>query len=336
MKFAASLFVLIVLCVAAAAQQDPPRVVAAIGGSESVKNAPFSAEAVSDSVQTLFDGNRIVHNSTTKIYRNSEGRVRREMGKGTGFGGVFYTSEPGITIMNPLGSKYWLDANAKIATEMSLLPLRELNIVGTARLTAEQKAAIEKLRGEYKLKPGQTPTAEQKAEIDKLHAELRAIAPATAVGGIGSTRALTTVGPNAFSFSYSTGPDSKYETKTEELGSRDIEGVMAEGTRRITTIPAGAIGNDRAIETVYERWYSKELQMVVMSKTTDPRFGEQTYRLTNIVRAEPDPSLFSVPTGYKVISSTEGGNDYYRVYTRADAPRPAKAPKAIMVGSTKP
>ena len=113
--------------------------------------------------------------------------------------------------------------------------------------------------------------------------------------------------------------DSKYDTRTEELGTRDFDGVQAEGTRRVTTIPAGAIGNERPIETVYERWYSKELQIVVMSKHSDPRFGEQTYRLTNIVRAEPEPALFNVPNGYKVVSGADAGG-YYRVAN----PRPAK------------
>jgi hypothetical protein len=41
-----------------------------------------------------------------------------------------------------------------------------------------------------------------------------------------------------------------------------------------------------------------------MSKHNDPRFGEQTYRLTNIVRSEPDASLFTVPNGYKLITGT--------------------------------
>jgi hypothetical protein len=302
---------------------------------ESVKNSPFSAESVSESVQTLSDGNRIVNSSTTKIYRNSEGRIRREMGKGTGFG-AFYNFEPGVTIMNPLGSKFLLDSNAKIATEMSMLPLRELNIVRGGKLTDEQKQAIEKLRSEHKLNADQAPTPEQKAAIDKLHTELRILVPSTAIPGVAATRAQSGVATPPPAFSYRTGLDAKYESKTEELGTRDIEGVTAEGTRRVTTIPAGAIGNDRPIETVYERWYSKELQMVVMSKTTDPRFGEQTYRLTNIVRTEPDPTLFNVPSGYRVVSGNEGGNGYYRISTRPEGPRPAKAPKAAAVVGTKP
>jgi hypothetical protein len=101
-------------------------------------------------------------------------------------------------------------------------------------------------------------------------------------------------------FTYHPGGHEKFETKTEELGTRDFEGVSAEGIRKVTTIPAGAIGNERPIEITYERWYSKELDLVVYSKHSDPRFGDQTYRLTNIVRSEPDPSLFTVPTGYKM------------------------------------
>jgi hypothetical protein len=40
--------------------------------------------------------------------------------------------------------------------------------------------------------------------------------------------------------------------------------------------------------------------VVVMSKTSDPRFGESVYQLNAITRAEPDPSLFSVPSDYTV------------------------------------
>jgi hypothetical protein len=60
------------------------------------------------------------------------------------------------------------------------------------------------------------------------------------------------------------------------------------------------MGNDRPIEIVSERWLSPELQMVVMTRHNDPRFGETTYRLTNIVRAEPPRSLFEVPPDYQV------------------------------------
>ncbi len=94
------------------------------------------------------------------------------------------------------------------------------------------------------------------------------------------------------------GPPAQ-DVRTEKLGSKEIEGVAAEGSRTTTTIPAGAIGNVRAIEITSERWYSPELRVVVYSRRSDPRFGDTTYRLTNIVRAEPDPTLFQVPPDYK-------------------------------------
>ena len=88
--------------------------------------------------------------------------------------------------------------------------------------------------------------------------------------------------------------------KSEPLGKQTIEGVEAEGTRTVTTIPAGKIGNERPIEIVFERWYSPELQTVIMTRHNDPRFGETIYRLTNISRDEPSRSLFEVPAGYTV------------------------------------
>ena len=90
------------------------------------------------------------------------------------------------------------------------------------------------------------------------------------------------------------------DVRTEPLGERDIEGLRAEGTRTTTTVPAGAIGNQLPIETVSERWYSPELQVVVLTRRSDPRFGDTVYRLTNIVRAEPPPDLFEVPPDYRI------------------------------------
>jgi hypothetical protein len=83
--------------------------------------------------------------------------------------------------------------------------------------------------------------------------------------------------------------------REESLGTRTIEGLVCEGTRKTTTIPAGAIGNDRPMTTVTERWFSQELQLLVLSRVSDPRFGETTYRLRKIVRAEPPTSLFEAP-----------------------------------------
>ena len=84
----------------------------------------------------------------------------------------------------------------------------------------------------------------------------------------------------------------------EQLPARDIEGVRAVGTRRTTTIAAGAIGNELPIEAVSEEWTSPDLKVLVMTERRDPRLGTSTYRLVNIVRAEPDRYLFEVPSDY--------------------------------------
>lgn len=97
------------------------------------------------------------------------------------------------------------------------------------------------------------------------------------------------------------GPRGEFaKGKVESLGTKTIEGVEAEGTRSIITIPVGKIGNDRPIEIVSERWFSSTLQVVMVSKHNDPRMGDAVYRLTNIKRTEPDAALFRVPADYTV------------------------------------
>jgi hypothetical protein len=96
------------------------------------------------------------------------------------------------------------------------------------------------------------------------------------------------------------------------LGTQTISGVLAEGTRTTRTIPAGAIGNTNPIVITVERWYSPDLQTVVMMKRSDPRMGETTFQLTSIQRQEPDTSLFQVPADYTV-SQGRGGRFNPRV-----------------------
>jgi hypothetical protein len=88
--------------------------------------------------------------------------------------------------------------------------------------------------------------------------------------------------------------------KIDSLGTQTIGGLQAEGKRVTETIPAGKIGNERDINIVSETWYSPDLQTTVMSKNSDPRSGEVVYTLTNINRSEPDPTLFQIPSDYKI------------------------------------
>jgi hypothetical protein len=92
----------------------------------------------------------------------------------------------------------------------------------------------------------------------------------------------------------------------EELGVQSLNGVLATGTRNTMTIPQGAIGNNRDIHVVNERWYSDDLQMLVKTVNSDPRFGQNTYEFTNISRAEPDPALFQIPPDYTILDLGAG------------------------------
>src|SRR5262245_10655290 len=88
-----------------------------------VENAPYSADAVTETIQTLGDGNRIVRNSTARIYRDSAGRTRREQAMKIGP----VSGEPaGTTLINindPVaGLGYMLDSNTKIAHKLMTPP----------------------------------------------------------------------------------------------------------------------------------------------------------------------------------------------------------------------
>ncbi len=95
-------------------------------------------------------------------------------------------------------------------------------------------------------------------------------------------------------------PGSKANTTTQSLGTKTIDGIEVTGTRSTSTIPAGAIGNEKDLTTTREEWYSPVLKLVIQSTQTDPRFGHTTYSLTDIEQGPPDGALFQVPPDYEV------------------------------------
>jgi hypothetical protein len=101
------------------------------------------------------------------------------------------------------------------------------------------------------------------------------------------------------------------DVRTEDLSSQTMEGVLVSGVRTTHTIPAGQVGNEKPMEIVTEVWTSSDLKTVVYSKRTDPRMGDQTFKLTNIVRSEPDQSLFTVPADFKVIDGPDHDVIFY-------------------------
>jgi hypothetical protein len=235
------------------------------------KNAPFSADAVTEFTQTLGDGNRIERRYVSSIARDSRGRTRRE--EEIALVGPLGATGPTprlVTILDPDASiSYTLDESTRVAYRNSIVAGKMVYLHSMLESVRTMVKAPGGGRGVTAVPPPATlalpPLAV--AEAGKLVARLA---------------------------------DPGASVTVESLGTRAIEGVKAEGTRTTSTIPAGAIGNIQPIEVVSERWYSPELQMAVLITRRDPRAGETVYRLTNIVRAEPADALFQVPADYEL------------------------------------
>jgi hypothetical protein len=233
-----------------------------------VKNAPFWAQAVTEFTQTLEDGNRIERRYQSYVARDSRGRTRREEEIAL-IGPFFAAANAGaprlVTIVDAdAGVTYTLDEDQRVAFRS--LPAVDKKILELTKL-------VEIL------------------EIKKINVA----GPAKGGGGRGAAGELKKA-----EAALQKPSDPAEQAATQDLGSRMIEGVRAQGTRTTTTIPTGAIGNVRPIEIVSERWFSPELQMPVLITRRDPRNGETTYRLTNILRGEQQDGLFTVPAGYEV------------------------------------
>ena len=87
-------------------------------------------------------------------------------------------------------------------------------------------------------------------------------------------------------------------SKEEDLGSQEIEGVLARGVRETQIIPAEGNETGKEITVTDEYWYSDELRINVVIKHSDPRSGTTTLTVTHITRGEPDPALLEIPEGY--------------------------------------
>lgn len=224
-----------------------------VNGQQPVKNAPFSADAITETTQVLADGNRIVQRTTQRLYRDSDGRERREESV-LAVGALAQADAPRIIIIS--------DPSANVSW----------NLTPATHIARKTPFLAEALRS----------------------------APLTVNFFNGRLGVFRTAGGS---------PEIERATHMtpENLGDRMIEGVSAHGTRSTSTIPAGQIGNTLPIKIVDEVWYSPDLQMNVMTTHSDPRSGDVVYRLTNISRANPSPTLFQVPPEYTVQDVAAGG-----------------------------
>jgi hypothetical protein len=95
---------------------------------------------------------------------------------------------------------------------------------------------------------------------------------------------------------------SESESRTEEkLGTRNLNGISAEGYRTTQVIPAGAQGNELPLKTTHEAWMSADTGLTLLVIEDDPRQGKSTFEYEDVTLREPDPALFKAPDGYKVV-----------------------------------
>ncbi len=272
-----------------------------------VKGAPYTAQAVTETTHSLADGNRIVRRNTANVYRDSEGRTRRD--QTIGVIGPFATQgDPPMTffINDPVaGVNYILDPRTKTARKLPSVSMmfERRPMPAGAKVTGGGPSAAAS-RAEHHAKMGAQAAAGRRLRSPGFVFNTPVPGP-----GVGAPEVMIYTSEGN-------------EPKVEQLGKQTIEGVEAEGQRTTMTIPAGAIGNERAIEIVSERWFSTELQTVVMTRHSDPRFGETVYRLTNISRAEPARALFEVPSEYTLRESRGTNFRFKRELPEAQTPQP--------------
>ncbi|HEV8483804.1 MAG TPA: hypothetical protein VGV87_09670, partial [Blastocatellia bacterium] len=183
-----------------------------------VKGAPYSAVGVTESIQTLADGNRLVHKSSASIYRDSEGRTRRDqvlarIGPYASAGDQPQT----IFINDPVAQvNYILEPQSRTARKLSLPEV-------VMRRTGDEdkiKAAASK-----------EPRAVSPGDRERFEFETRV------ASGVGASMG------GATSISIYQGGKMSNKANKESLGKQILEGVEVEGTRVTITIPAGEIGN---------------------------------------------------------------------------------------------
>jgi hypothetical protein len=93
-------------------------------------------------------------------------------------------------------------------------------------------------------------------------------------------------------------PTTEASSATTSLGQKSINGVTATGTRLVRTIPSGVLGNDRPITSTLDRWVSSDLGIAVQITQKSSIGGELTLNVEQVVRTEPDPTLFAPPSDY--------------------------------------
>jgi hypothetical protein len=240
------------------------------GPGAPVSGAPYSATITNETIQTLEDGTHINQTSTGNTARDSQGRTRQD------------ASLPAIGNLSAADAPHLVFIQDPVAQTSYTLNLTDKTAQNMPAFPPSLSTSVPPSGGEAKF-------------VMRMSGSAPPGGPPPM--GIAMQRTIIANGDQG-------------QAKTEDLGTQTMEGVQVTGVRTTRTIPVGEIGNDRPISIVTEVWTSPDLKTIVYSKRTDPRMGEQTFQLTNIVRSEPDASLFTVPADFKIVDGPQ--NVIYR------------------------
>ena len=293
-----------------------------LGRERIVKAAPYCADAEQESVQTLADGNRIVRKQSTRLCRDGEGRTRQEVDR---------SGHRIVYLRDPVSHENWvLDLQRKSARRLG-------NLVAPHDTSAWREYG-DKMREwakglhERVSKDGAPPapvppvpptpptppmagtapvvvTQDEREVRDadgKLQKEvqvrvLRFEGPHGPMAMPGMPGVIAPLPPGVAMCAQIGAP--RGPGVASSLGTKDIEGVKANGERTTWTIEAGKVGNEKPIVVTRDVWTSPDLMVTMQTRDADPQVGETTYRLTNLKRGEPDASLMRVPPDFTVIKA---------------------------------
>jgi hypothetical protein len=248
---------------------DPTERNSAADPEKPTVDAPYSAVGVTEVVQTLGDGNRILRKNTMRYFRDSQGRTRTE----------FELAHVGPVA---LGAKH------------TVVTIHD-PVANTRTILHPEAKRADVIKAAAGGKPG--PGRKHNVFVDR-RVEGGPGAPANVAV---FSAAPIAAGPTMEGLC---DPRMKSMPAPVSLGERTLEGLKTAGSRLEFTIPAGEFGNELPMTVRSEQWFSPELGVVVSSTHSDPMSGETTYRLTQISRTEPDAQLFNVPADYTLHEMT--------------------------------
>ena len=252
-----------------------------------VQGAPYCADAVHETVQTLADGNRIVQRQPSRQCRDGQGRTRQE---------VTTAGRRNVYLRDPVAQEAWmLDVEGKQAVRLDA-PLRlQAPPEGDPRVWDRLVGWSRDLRDRLRPRPADGPATAMPAPPEPMRIVIGgppgADLPPPPRGAMPPpiafhARMMAPRGPGVVTL----------------LPGETIEGLAASGKRTTWTIEAGRIGNEKPIVSVSEVWSSPDLGITLRSRDADPLAGENNFRLQNVARGEPDAALFRVPADFRKVS----------------------------------